>query len=60
MADGAMRLEGTMHSPRGKQRSRITWTPLPDGRVRQLWEVSSDGGSSWAVSFDGYYERSKD
>lgn len=36
---------------------RITWTPLPDGRVRQHWEVSKDGGRSWTTSFDGYYSR---
>jgi hypothetical protein len=41
---------GTLHN-------RITWTPLPDGRVRQLWEQSPDGKSAWRVVFDGYYAR---
>lgn len=36
---------------------RVTWTPLPDGRVRQHWEASDDGGTSWKTSFDGYYRR---
>lgn len=36
---------------------RITWTPRPDGAVRQLWEVSDDGGSTWRVEFDGRYVR---
>lgn len=36
-------------------RQRITWTPLAGGRVRQLWESSSDGGKTWSVAFDGLY-----
>jgi hypothetical protein len=36
---------------------RITWTPLPDGRVRQHWESTDDGGSTWTTVFDGYYSR---
>lgn len=39
--------------------NRITWTPLPDGRVRQLWEASSDNGTTWQTAFDGYYEKRK-
>jgi hypothetical protein len=30
-----------------------------DGTVRQLWETSSDGGSTWTTSFDGLYRRKK-
>ena len=36
---------------------RITWTPLEGGRVRQLWESSTDGGKNWSVAFDGLYIR---
>jgi hypothetical protein len=36
---------------------RITWTPMADGSVRQLWESSIDGGRTWAVLFDGRYVR---
>ncbi len=36
---------------------RITWTPLAGGRVRQLWESSTDGGKTWSVAFDGLYIR---
>ena len=36
---------------------RITWTPQPDGRVRQLWQQSTDGGKTWSTSFDGMYVR---
>ena len=38
---------------------RITWTPLPDGRVRQLWETSTDGRKTWTTAFDGYYSKAK-
>jgi hypothetical protein len=44
-------------SPGGTQ--RIRFTPLPDGRVRQLWETTDDGGKSWKVKFDGYYAKKK-
>ena len=39
--------------------NRITWSRLDGGRdrVRQLWEVSTDGGATWASSFDGTYIR---
>lgn len=36
---------------------RITWTPLDDGRVRQHWESTTDGGKTWTTAFDGYYTR---
>ncbi len=62
---GALYLEGglqgssmvlaTTVDPRNVQ--RITWTPLDDGRVRQHWEATADGGQSWATVFDGYYSR---
>ena len=39
----------------GRPRSRITWTPQPDGTVRQTWEMSRDGGATWDVAFDGHY-----
>ena len=46
-----------LRSPGGSQ--RIRWTLLPDGRVRQLWDASADGGKSWSVKFDGYYTKRK-
>ena len=36
---------------------RITWTPMSDGVVRQLWESSKDGGKSWTTAFDGRYRK---
>jgi hypothetical protein len=54
LKDGAMVLEGAQSQ---ESRSRITWTPLPDGRVRQHWEQSADAGKTWTATFDGYYRR---
>ncbi|MBL7863990.1 MAG: hypothetical protein JNK10_03885 [Cyclobacteriaceae bacterium] len=39
------------------QIDRITWTPNPDGTVRQLWEASTDQEKTWTVAFDGLYKR---
>ncbi len=35
--------------------NRIRWTPNGDGTVRQVWDVSPDGGKTWQASFDGKY-----
>lgn len=37
--------------------NRTIWTPLPDGQLRQHWEVSSDNGATWTTVFDGRYVR---
>jgi len=59
-----LHLEGALEGNRMVLRSaangtlqRITWSPLADGRVRQHWESSADGGASWTTAFDGYYRR---
>lgn len=55
---GAMVLQGSLPMPGGKtQLQRITWTPLPDGRVSQRWDVSDDAGTTWQVSFLGFYRK---
>lgn len=36
---------------------RALWTPLPDGRVRQYFEQSNDGGATWVPWFEGFYTR---
>jgi hypothetical protein len=41
------------------QRHRITWTPLPDGAVRQWWQTSDDDGTRWTTAFDGRYVRQR-
>ena len=56
--DGKMILSGVSEDRDGKSVvNRITWTPNSDGTVRQLWEQSTDGGKTWAVSFDGLYKK---
>lgn len=34
---------------------RMTWSLLADGRVCQLWELSTDQGASWRTVHVGYY-----
>jgi hypothetical protein len=58
LRDGRMVMTGQAAATAGSAPAsqRISWQPLPDGRVRQLWESSADG-SAWSVVFDGYYTR---
>ena len=37
----------------------MTWTPLAEGGLRQVWETSTDGGTTWALGFDGTYSKKK-
>ena len=39
---------------------RITWTPNPDGTVRQVWDQTTDGGETWTVLFDGLYRKAEE
>ena len=58
LRDGRMVMEGVTTQPDGKTLAhRITWEPLPDGRVRQHWETSPAGGSAWTDAFLGFYNR---
>ena len=60
IVDGKMILAGETADPEKpgtKVDNRITWQALPDGRVRQLWETSSDRGATWTTAFDGYYAK---
>ena len=53
---GGVRFQGELRHPDGRiVLDRTTLTPLAGGQVRQLIEVSSDGGSSWRPSFDARY-----
>ena len=59
LRDGAMVMEGEAPGEAegsAAERQRITWTPGGD-EVRQHWEVSSDGGTTWRTAFDGRYVR---
>ncbi len=57
----AMVLSGTItYVARTERRAfRGTWTPLPDGRVRQFFEESADGGATWSAWFEGFYSRAR-
>jgi hypothetical protein len=57
LKDGAMVLSGESKGAKGTVINRITWTPLPDGKVKQQWETSTDTGTSWKVGFVGIYEK---
>lgn len=54
--EGAMRFEGTTPQAAGATvQERLTFTPMPDGRVHQVWDQSRDGGKTWSNAFDGIY-----
>ena len=59
LSDEGMLLEGQIHYVANGSSApfRGLWTLLPDGRVRQLFEQSNDGGESWAPWFEGFYTR---
>jgi hypothetical protein len=57
LIDGRMRMEGQNAADDGKiTKHRITWTPNPDGSLRQLWE-STDATGRWITAFDGRYTK---
>jgi len=56
--EGKMVLEGDSLDRDGKPVSnRITWYDNDDGTVRQHWETSRDGGTTWETAFDGLYRK---
>lgn len=58
LVDGRMVLTGKGLGPKGEPvTNRISWEKLADGRVRQVWTVSADGGATWTSSFDGFYAK---
>ncbi len=53
-----MVLSGLTRNAQGQEAlNRITWTPFTADSVQQLWETSSDGGTTWTTAFDGRYVR---
>jgi hypothetical protein len=58
---GEMVLAGSqpLRDGSGTAHNRITWTPRSPTEVRQHWEVSTDGGTTWRTVFDGTYRRLK-
>lgn len=54
----AMALEADVPGPNGTTvHHKAMWIPQPDGRVRQYWRTTTDGGKTWSVVFDGYYKK---
>lgn len=53
----SMILSGTRIGKKGPITDRVTWTPLPDGRVRQHWQENANDGKGWQDVFDGYYSK---
>lgn len=54
LEDGVMVMQSVEDAPR---QDRISWIPEDDGSVRQVWEISRDGGETWQVGFEGRYVR---
>jgi hypothetical protein len=51
-----VRFVGKSYGPRGRViDDRTTLTRLPEGRVRQVIETSTDGGKTWTAAFDAVY-----
>jgi hypothetical protein len=59
ITDEGMLLTGTIHYVSNGTTApfRGLWTPLPDGKVRQFFEQSSDDGETWSPWFEGFYSR---
>jgi hypothetical protein len=59
LVDGSMVLEGERPDAKARTpaRHRITWTPQPDGSVRQHWQIRKGEHSNWETVFDGLYKR---
>ena len=58
LRDGAMRFEAWTLDPKGaRMEQKLTFFPIAPDTVRQLFEVSSDGGKTWTSTFDGRYVR---
>jgi hypothetical protein len=59
LTDSGMLLEGQIHYVSNGVTApfRGLWTLQPDGRVRQFFEQSDDGGKTWKPWFEGFYTR---
>jgi hypothetical protein len=56
--DGGLRFQGEIPLESGRSYlDRTTLTPLDGDRVRQVIEISRDGGVTWRTTFDAIYER---
>ena len=62
LTDEGMLLVGTLHTVSAGTTVpfRGLWTLMQDGRVRQYFEQSNDGGVTWVAWFEGFYTRKSD
>jgi hypothetical protein len=59
--EGAVRFQGRIRQPDGTSYlDRTTLTPLPDGTVRQVIELSNDEGETWRSVWDSIYRSKED
>jgi len=57
-AEGKLAMKGESQTSNGNTlHHKLTFTNNPEGTVRQLWEQSTDGGTTWKVAFDGLYRK---
>jgi len=60
LANGGTRFQGETLLPRGGiLLDRTTLEPRDDGSLRQLIEISHDGGTTWEPAFDAVHHRRK-
>lgn len=52
-----MILSGDTKGPQEPVTNKVSYTPLPDGKVKQEWVISDDGGKNWRTTFLGIYEK---
>ena len=59
LTDDGMSLVGKIHYIANSTTAdfRGLWTLLDDGRIRQFFEQSNDGGETWVPWFEGFYTR---
>ena len=57
LKDGVMVLTDEVVGGTSSVINKITYTPLPDKKVRQEWDLSKDHGKTWQTSFLGTYEK---
>ena len=57
LVDGKMVLGNSQLMDGEMIQNRISWTPLEDGTVQQLWEQKSPQQTEWQIAFDGIYKR---
>jgi hypothetical protein len=58
LPDGGVRFQGELRLPNGRWFfDRTTLHPLAGGEVRQVIEISTDGGDTWRTTYDARYRK---